>query len=435
MKRKDVFISYKSEDFANAQWLRSVLETNGISCWMAPASIPGGSNYAKEIPQAIENCRVFVVVLTRKCQESIWVPKELDRALNCKKPVMPFVLENCDLTDDFNFYLSNVQRYQAYQNKVAAAEQMLADIRALLDVRDVPGRKAVVPPAPKQKKAVGKPAKKWLPAVAAVLVLVILAGLLLPGMGGTRVDPFRDLQITLEGAAPYARITLTNNAADPFLQSIHYTATPDSNLNLGDRVTITAEISRKEAKEQGYRLEAYTKEITVENIPSQISDPALLNAADVAALQQKAEAFINGRGTGYPQINHMDGSASDLSADKLANCMTAFSFLEKASVCTSAPLFDVQTVLVVRFCLTLEDVPYTWLDNVYHEEPVLVDYPALYGYFRFTDLTMDETGSLIKEGSFGIEMSDLFENQDEMDMAISKLHAHGDVVTGHLPIE
>ena len=92
MEHKELFISYKSQDFDQANWLKTVLETNGISFWMAPASIPGGSNYAKEIPLAIENCRVFVLVMTRNCQNSIWIPKELDRALNCRKPVMPIVL-------------------------------------------------------------------------------------------------------------------------------------------------------------------------------------------------------------------------------------------------------------------------------------------------------------------------------------------------------
>ena len=37
----DVFISYKTEDEAQARWVRDTLETNGISCWMAPGSIPG----------------------------------------------------------------------------------------------------------------------------------------------------------------------------------------------------------------------------------------------------------------------------------------------------------------------------------------------------------------------------------------------------------
>lgn len=129
--KKDVFISYKAEEFEAADWVRATLENNGISCWMAPESIPGGASYATEIPNAIKNCRVFVLILSEKSQCSIWVSKELDRALNEKKTIMPFMLENCILKNDFNFYLSNVQRYNAYENKAAAMEKMLREIRAL----------------------------------------------------------------------------------------------------------------------------------------------------------------------------------------------------------------------------------------------------------------------------------------------------------------
>ena len=38
---KEVFISYKSEEYDEALWIKNVLETNGVSCWMAPACIPG----------------------------------------------------------------------------------------------------------------------------------------------------------------------------------------------------------------------------------------------------------------------------------------------------------------------------------------------------------------------------------------------------------
>lgn len=427
MEKKEVFISYKSEDENQAQWLKSVLETNGISCWMAPASIPGGSNYAKEIPQAIENCRVFVVVLTKRCQDSIWVPKELDLALNSKKPVMPFVLENCQLNDDFNFYLSNVQRYAAYQNKTAAAEQMLQDIRALLHVKQEPVRPVQ---APLKQKAPKKPSKPLAILLAVLAAVGILAGALLSAP--TRVDVFDELQIEWVGAAPYAGIQLTNNAADPFVRGISFTAEPDSNLDLGDTVTITANISREEAKAQGYRLKTYTKQVTVEDIPAYLADPSLLKAEDVAALQEKAEKLISGRGTGFPKICHNDGSESDLPAEHLANCMTDFAFLEKAYICTETVVMDQQKTLILPFCLTLEDVPYNWVDNKYHEEPVLVDYPALYGYFCLQNIRMDEEGNLIKEGSFGIEMSNLFENRDEMDLAVSKQHAGGETVSGSL---
>ncbi len=73
MSVKDVFISYKAEEFDEANWVRGTLEHNGISCWMAPASIMGGSSYAEEIPKAIRECRVFVLLLSEKSQRSKWV--------------------------------------------------------------------------------------------------------------------------------------------------------------------------------------------------------------------------------------------------------------------------------------------------------------------------------------------------------------------------
>ena len=63
---RDVFISYKAEELEEASWVKSVLENNGISCWMAPACIPGGSNYAVEIPQAIRQAKVFVLILSSR---------------------------------------------------------------------------------------------------------------------------------------------------------------------------------------------------------------------------------------------------------------------------------------------------------------------------------------------------------------------------------
>lgn len=129
---KEVFISYKSDEFDDANWVRSILEQNGISCWMAPSCIPGGSNYAEEIPKAIKGCKVFVLILSQKSQESKWVPKEIDQAINEGKIIMPFMIENCSLKDDFNFYLSNIQRYYAYENKVSAIRTMIAEICAVL---------------------------------------------------------------------------------------------------------------------------------------------------------------------------------------------------------------------------------------------------------------------------------------------------------------
>ena len=131
---KEVFISYSTVDLASAETVRNVLESNGLSCWMAPRDIPGGSNYTREIPIAIRNCKVFVLILSKNAQGSQWVLKELDSAVNCGKVILPFMLEDCILNDEFNFLLTGAQRYAAYQKKAEAMETLISRIHGILDV-------------------------------------------------------------------------------------------------------------------------------------------------------------------------------------------------------------------------------------------------------------------------------------------------------------
>lgn len=41
-EKYQVFISYSSREYVEADMVRSVLTTNEITCFMAPESIPGG---------------------------------------------------------------------------------------------------------------------------------------------------------------------------------------------------------------------------------------------------------------------------------------------------------------------------------------------------------------------------------------------------------
>ena len=131
---KEVFISYSTIDLENAETVRNVLEKNGISCWMAPRDIPGGSNYTKEIPIAIRNCKIFVLILSKNAQKSQWVLKELDSAVNHGKVVLPFMLEDFILNDEFNFLLTGAQRYAAYKKKTEIMETFINRIKSILAV-------------------------------------------------------------------------------------------------------------------------------------------------------------------------------------------------------------------------------------------------------------------------------------------------------------
>lgn len=130
---RQVFISYSSKDQPQAEAVRNVIEQNGISCWMAPRDIPGGSNYTKEIPTAIRECQAFVLMLSQNAQNSHWVLKELDSAVNEGKIILPFQLEDITLTDEFNFLLTGAQRYDAYQKKSEAMQLLISRIKAIIE--------------------------------------------------------------------------------------------------------------------------------------------------------------------------------------------------------------------------------------------------------------------------------------------------------------
>lgn len=205
MSRSDVFISYKSEEAETAHWLKSILEKNGISCWIAPECMTGGNSYAAEIPQAIRNCSVFVVILSEKAQTSRWVPKELDQAINSDKVIMPFMLEDCLLHDDFGFYLSNVHRYAAYENKSGAAKKLVQDVQTVLSSQqtilesldDARSNEAGSGRTTKSPKARSKK-KKWILLFAAVLFFAAVLWLF-SSFFGRDTDSDGYLHVTLTG--------------------------------------------------------------------------------------------------------------------------------------------------------------------------------------------------------------------------------------------
>lgn len=160
---RDAFISYSSTDSAEAYAVRNYLQRSGCTCWMAPDDISAGSDYADAIPKAIADCRTFVLILSPDAQNSNWVRKELGKALDKGKTVIPFMIRNFKLNDTFDFLLENAQWCHAYTNRDAALTKMLAAVKAQQGTyRYTPQSTATPPrqttPPPKQTTAAPKAA-------------------------------------------------------------------------------------------------------------------------------------------------------------------------------------------------------------------------------------------------------------------------------------
>lgn len=104
-----MFISYSSKDAESAKIVKGYLEKNGINAWIAPDSIPIGSEYTQVIVDAIEKSSGVILILSGNSQNSPWVPKELDIAITSEKVIFPIRIDDAVLNNKMRFRLSNSQ--------------------------------------------------------------------------------------------------------------------------------------------------------------------------------------------------------------------------------------------------------------------------------------------------------------------------------------
>ena len=132
--KKNVFISYSSAETETAYMVKGILEKNGIGCWMGADSIDFGKDFALEIAKGISECEVLVLLLSEQAQKSPWVQKEVKMAISKEKIVIPFAIEKCDLTEAFSYVLSDIQRWNAYEELSVNLEKLVKQLKAILDV-------------------------------------------------------------------------------------------------------------------------------------------------------------------------------------------------------------------------------------------------------------------------------------------------------------
>ena len=101
----DVFISYSSKQKDIADAICQVLEEHDIRCWIAPRDIPIGAKYAAVITRAIKECKLAVLLFSELSAVSPWVESEINIAFSNRKPILPYKVDNANLSDYDEFYL------------------------------------------------------------------------------------------------------------------------------------------------------------------------------------------------------------------------------------------------------------------------------------------------------------------------------------------
>jgi adenylate cyclase len=106
----DIFISYSSKDRAQADQLSELLRSAGLSVWIDQDGIEVATSWSREIVQAINDCKAFVVLLSPSSLGSHNVMKEVSLASEKRKKILPLDLEPVTLNTDFEYALAGLQR-------------------------------------------------------------------------------------------------------------------------------------------------------------------------------------------------------------------------------------------------------------------------------------------------------------------------------------
>lgn len=105
-----IFISHKhNPDHEIALYFKEILNQHNINTWLAPESVPVGQSFAETIPPALRMCEKVLLILTPDTLRSKHVVKEIDFAIRYNKEIVPVQMRGCELSDEFDYLLSNVQ--------------------------------------------------------------------------------------------------------------------------------------------------------------------------------------------------------------------------------------------------------------------------------------------------------------------------------------
>ena len=135
----DVFISYHEQSAGNlVPRIAAALENGGISCWYAKRNMPLNVPFAEEIVQAIEDCKVFLLILNQQSVKSLHVASETAiffRRLEENKDLslIPFRVDDCALSNRMFYYLSLTPIFDACPPTEERIQALTAQIAGTLN--------------------------------------------------------------------------------------------------------------------------------------------------------------------------------------------------------------------------------------------------------------------------------------------------------------
>lgn len=127
-----VFLSYSRSDSEWAKRLKHQIDLRGISVWLDEDAIGKGTRWDTEVQTAILNCKYFVVLLSPRSVLSDSVQDEIHFALEKRKSIVPFLIENCEKP----LRLSRIQHIDLARGDQFAISQLIERLSSGLETED-----------------------------------------------------------------------------------------------------------------------------------------------------------------------------------------------------------------------------------------------------------------------------------------------------------
>lgn len=117
--KHDVFISFSSVNTDVAEKVCASLEESGrIKCWIAFRDIVPSANYAEQLVEAIESCKLVLLILSAESNRSPQVSREIERAGSKGIPILPLRIENVRLSKSMEYFISSHHWLDAYEGEL-----------------------------------------------------------------------------------------------------------------------------------------------------------------------------------------------------------------------------------------------------------------------------------------------------------------------------
>lgn len=101
-----IFICHAGENADIAHLICTELEKNKIKCWIAPRDTEAG-NFMGSLTKAIKNSTILVLVFSESANQSPYVMREIQKAVDLNIPIIPFRISEAKPSEEMEFAISS----------------------------------------------------------------------------------------------------------------------------------------------------------------------------------------------------------------------------------------------------------------------------------------------------------------------------------------